>query len=1017
VDRNREFTKVFTNDVLHSTVHKISGLVEQKKTNISFYESRFAQYLFQLGVRVQDIDLIDQAKALLPNLSVFDQIDVYSKISNYYLLNPFFHSQDSGEVYLKQALEVWRSSVTDRHQKKRLMSSYDYFNHDLRLLSTIIKYKDKHSLQEVKQGCLDFITTCPRNIQPLLLVSLAERLQEVEDKSQLLEYLALADTIVQDSSQTQAKVLEADLQKSLHTLLSPQASTTEGNTLFDLQLALALATNDLSIPKSLLTTLNNMETIHIPIFSSMPKLLIAKTFSKLGDRNSALSILHEVVEGLVDGDEEMKALLSQAEMFLPPIAVHFASICLELNEKDLARKVLPILTKPRQEKQFSFPIEQKLLLIDLGEYSSNNLREDIKQFERQLDSFQISPERPRAPPTPFSQMPPEVEIMLKLTELRACAEKLEESDLKELLSSLETSLLEKMSQSKGDPKSRTKDLDMNITPQSRVTPEMIIKAFKAGDLDQTNSLLEKFELLIHQQIETRQKCTKIPPPPPNLPPGASFGDPAIDRLLILSMLARVFIEVNQAEKASPIMKEIQTYLEVNEDKLDAVIKTAQPAFPILQLFRSYHKLKLKMGCSESEIDEIITNFQKFDPEGLIGFGVSLTTAGFVQHALTINKSKTGQSMKDGSWNQYYQMKSKFLKKLGEVDKTKEVLESTFDPFTSSRERWRFDASQLEQCLFLEDQVKIQEIIDLGMKNLFDPMQGMFSFTFVSPLISDHPPEGVKQEIWDFARNYLKEQFHQLLAKFEPGTQFVLRYTDFSDILLYMIKLDALPQVRITSLKILATLQNAIQTLAPEEIHKSIEFYSSPEEHWEFDDLLNLTLSRSNLHFVVTRDDYWTYYKGMGKSGSLTYDQFDQTYRKWISEQRSGKPTNMHLYLNIPFVYSSLIQIFDNLQEKELSDLCRKNTDILQEYRWKQVQETPSGGQVNSTGFTNLLTLVKLDLEASLKSHNYVEAYKILNLAFELLSHDAMHETGQSDGLSLDPKLLSVLDMFELLSKY
>ena len=424
-----------------------------------------------------------------------------------------------------------------------------------------------------------------------------------------------------------------------------------------------------------------------------------------------------------------------------------------------------------------------------------------------------------------------------------------------------------------------------------------------------------------------------------------------------------------------------------------------------------------MGCSESEIDEIITNFQKFDPEGLIGFGVSLANTGFVQQALKISKSKTGQSMKDGSWDQYYQMKAKFLKKLGEADKTKEVLESTFDPFTSSQERWRFDASQLEQCLFLEDQVKIQEIIDLGMKNLFDPMQGMFSFTFVSPLISDQPPEGVKQEIWDFARDYLKEQFLQLLAKFEPGTRFVLRYTDFSDILLYLIKLDALSLVRITSLKMLATLQNAIRTLAPEEIQKIIGFYPSTEDSWEFDPFLNLTLSRPNLHFMVTRDDYWTYYKSIGKSGSLTYDQFDLTYRKWISEHRTGNPKNMHLYLNIPFVYSSLIEIFDNLQDKELSDLCRKNTDILQEYRWKQVQETPSSGQVDSTGFTNLLTLVKLDFKASLKSHNYVEAYKTLNLAFELLSHDAMHVTGQSDGLSLDPKLLSVLDMFELLSKY
>ena len=126
---------------------------------------------------------------------------------------------------------------------------------------------------------------------------------------------------------------------------------------------------------------------------------------------------------------------------------------------------------------------------------------------------------------------------------------------------------------------------------------------------------------------------------------------------------------------------------------------------------------------------------------------------------------------------------------------------------------------------------------------------------------------------------------------------------------------------------------------------------------------------------------------------------------------------MHLYINIPFVYTSLIKIFENLKEEELAHLCRSNVNILQDFRWKEVSEIPSSGRIDSVGYANLFTLVKNDLKASLKSHNYVEANQTLHLAFDLLSYDVLKNKSRSDGLSLDPTLTSVLDMFGLLSKY
>ncbi|MFX0087654.1 MAG: hypothetical protein ACFFAU_18535 [Candidatus Hodarchaeota archaeon] len=1022
-----KFEEVFTPEFIDSVVSQVEKLGKyQAGSNADFFQEKLAVNLFKLGIKLHNDDLVNQAKASFTKLSLIDQLKGYSNIVTYYLENPFFSDQSGGERYLQKALQVWKESLKNRDVQKVPMSSYDYFNHDLRLLESSIKCKNTAAIQEVKQGCLEFIAKCPRNIQPLLLVSLAKTLSKVEEKPQLLEYLKKADTIVNDSSQIQYKAIETDLERNSMKFLMPQMAQSMGSSLFELQLTLAEATQDVSILESLLRSFQNMEMMHFP-FSSIPQLLIAKTFYKLGDRTKAISLFQEVLDDLLTGSKEILKEIPQAEMFSPLIASRFAAMCLELNEKDLARKVIPVLTKPVKDKRLFFLGMQKNLLIELGAYTKEDLRKDLIDIKIRVETLKVKkPLRVNEVPMTFlaGVLPEEADLSTKLAELKMCADSLDAKDLQETIATLEKSLMEKISKAKGwkGPK------DNYLRDQKpKITPDMIIEAFNTGKLTQVDTLLTEYELTIHQLIDEQSKQATSRQSPStgfNLPPGGTFGNIELNRLLILSSLARLYIEVKKVDKASAILKEIKSYLKANEEALNTVIKTAQPAFPILQLFRNYNTLMLDIGCSDATINEIIKNYQKYDPEGLVGFGISLANAGFVQQALEINKQKIGTQVKGDTWNQYFDRKAKFLSTLGEYEEMEKAVKSSSKPISPAQEAWRSDAPVIVQSLYQEDHANIKHLIEKGVKNLteynyhspYPPYT-----TFVNPLIKDHPPQGIKPTIWHFARDYLKNQFILQVSEFKPGTKSVLSYPILSTILLYLVRLNAESFVKKTSLQILNTIQEAIKSLAPDEVILDIEFSSSDVKSWDFDSFLGLTLKRTNLHFVITRDDYWTYYKATGKAGPLTYEQFHYTYQKWISEYNAGEKTKMHLYINIPFVYSSLCEIFTALEENTLIHLCQRAINTLQKSRWNQVQNAPIDGQINqesiSMAFSNILTPAELDLSIALKTQNYVEGKMILTRVFELLEHDLINVTSSSEDLSLNPVLMSVLNMFGLLSKY
>lgn len=284
------------------------------------------------------------------------------------------------------------------------------------------------------------------------------------------------------------------------------------------------------------------------------------------------------------------------------------------------------------------------------------------------------------------------------------------------------------------------------------------------------------------------------------------------------------------------------------------------------------------------------------------------------------------------------------------------------------------------------------------------------------MIQEKPPNGVKQEIWIFARNLLKEKLLEMVESFDPEEP-VLRYTDLVNVLRFLTKLSETESVKEISFKIISTLQEAVSSLAPPDLIKDVVFVSVDIIPWNFNKFLTLTIARPNLVFVSTREDYWDYYKSPDKTVEIHYDQFDSLYKRWFREYSAGNPNSLHLFLNIPYVYDSLIDIFEQLEDESIVSLSQKNVETLRNARLKEVQLKPSSGKMDRNWYSNLLTLIKNDLEESMKAQDYIIAKERFNQAFELLDqYEVQVRDDRPDSLALDPLFLGIIDMFEVLTK-
>ena len=345
-----EFSDVFKKDYLEEIVTKVENLINHAAPHEKDYHQKvFATHLLKLGIRIQNEDFIQQATHIIDDLSLPHQSDVYCQISDYYLKNEKYKNLIKGQKYVELAFKKWRESLEPRSLK----IGEDFFNEDLRLLMALNNYKLTDFYQECKRSVLNFIKSSPINSQPRKFTRIANHLIKVEDKGQIIQYLELADKIVKDSSHTADKTLERNFEQSFPFYLSPQVPQTPfmfGKSLFDLQLAIAKASKDDSLLKSLEKAIEKMEMMKHPTFSSIPRLLIAKVYYEIGARNTALNIINDVLEFLLsEGGEDQNSDLISEQGFSPNIAIRLAEICIELNEKGLAKKVVPLLKEERQD--------------------------------------------------------------------------------------------------------------------------------------------------------------------------------------------------------------------------------------------------------------------------------------------------------------------------------------------------------------------------------------------------------------------------------------------------------------------------------------------------------------------------------------------------------------------------------------------------------------------------------------------------------------------------------------------
>ncbi|MFX0050927.1 MAG: tetratricopeptide repeat protein [Candidatus Hodarchaeota archaeon] len=967
---NLEFSDVFTMDYLDHITTQVEEILKLTKLyDREYSEKNFALNLLKLGIRVQNTDYISRAKRYISNLSQLYQSDVYQKVAAFCLQTESQEDQEKGLTYLQIAFNQWKDLVKSRETKKDKMSSFDYFNHGLRILESLTKYKLDDSYFKCKELCLEFINSSPAHIQPFLFSELANCLIEIEDKEEIIEYLELADKIVLNSSSTEVKILDDDLDRSFHRFLGPQDHFMFDASLFELQLVIAAKSKDISLLQSLLDTLKKMEGMGgRKVFAVVPQLLLAKTFYELNDKTSALNIINAIIEYLMSEWRQKNELSPSNILLLQNNAIKLAETCIALNEKDLAKRILPLLTKETQGFPFFSSFYQKLLLIELNEFTDEDLKQELAQLQKKHEKLESQekislPMRQSFVDFLESKFPKTHRII----------------DIKDSISERNHVLQRITERMEGEVRESAKQAILRII-DSVTLPSEIFKEFNEGNLERLELLLNKFEKNIHDQISLKQaELDQFGHHPPHSPFAADF-DPTINQLVILTELAYVYLEVNKLDKAVSIIKDIEDYLTKN-NLFQEFFKSAQPAPLPLQLLRRYFTLKVKLGITKKDIEKIISLLEENDPNGLIVLGVLLADEGHLDSAKQIYHQLTSlKPEKTSSWRYFYQRKVQILRKLKEFDKANKFMTNILDSFQNDQERWDSTFNLVDHYLYLGNVEEINKTIDFGISKINDIL-APFYVSYVKSLSQDIPPLGVKQEVWLESRNYLKVKLLELISTLDPLDQTPLSYDSLVDVLKTLIKLQETTIVRNICLKVINTLQVAIETLAPLELRQKIEFSSVDYISWEYLKFLELA-------FYYPKDlispDFWEYYKSSGESLEQTYSQFSSTYKRWFREYQEGNKVDTVLYISIPHVYESLVEILGQIGEKDLSIMCQKNVDYFQKARMHKVLSVQFSGKVERHCYSTLFWRIKRKLEELLKKGNYSVAKDYYDRAFKLL---------------------------------
>jgi hypothetical protein len=737
------------------------------------------------------------------------------------------------------------------------------------------------------------------------------------------------------------------------------------------------------------------------VFTVFPQIVIAKTFQEIGEDARAIEILTNISKNLLSDVEIQKEQMPEMIFFAKVAAGQIVEAFISLNQIEMAKQLIPILkTEDTDSRQLPAHLfDQRTLLAKLGEYDKEDLLTELEEIktklgttERKLPLQELGPEDflPEGPVTtkPLFSVPPEYQQIAKLSQLAQIAENLGASEVVEEI----TELLKKIGGSDRAPKLKEEQMkQLERERKSILLPNQIIEAFNEKDEDKTEELLKELENQIKENIKQLEKRPIPSSSPWGLP---RIGDMNVRRLLFQAGLAEVLMQIDRQERVNEILEEIKTYYMQN-NPLEGMGRGAQPGYPPLGLYRRYLVLKLKMGYKEEELTEIVEYTQQNDPTGLPFLGILLLKAGNMTKAQEISdlilKPQMDPSKKVTTWESYYKRKSQILEQLGEKKESMETLKQIGKDPKDLGKFWEIGReAHLAKLLLGGDLKKIEREIETAVENLGT----YYVWTALKPLFQSRPPKGVTQEVWVEARKILGDQLTEILGSFDSPIKGPISFQTIDTIIYLLRELERKEEAHRFSLQILATLQKAVEQIAPTHIIKQLEFLPVTPSTWKYEKLLERVGKEPHLKSSMARGDYWRYYKTTTDEPPLRYEKFDTTLKNWIKESRTGKNDNFFLYISIPYIYSVMVRIFSRLEDKNNISLCYRNSEVLRKERLKKVQKTPETGRIDSDWYLNLFDQIKKELKGRFENYDYETAKEQFNLALILLDDDGVKQEDQ-----------------------
>lgn len=1014
---NTTFTTVFLEEDLTKIIQTIEDMVLQARGSEKDYQARdFASNLYKLGLKCHNDDYIAQAEKIFQILPLLFQADGFRSVGEYCLQRTDLTMKENCFPYLFRAFEHWKEALKHRDPAMEMMSDYDFFRRDLSILKGLKKGGLKEELLEGKDLLLAQIQTFSPKFQPHMISQVVEVLIDIETPEQLKTYFTTAENVIDTFTEDIDEVLADDSFDPTSMMTGP-LQTARGmaisNSVFDLQLALAKETKSIPTLTRLLKA-SEKRTI-MPDFSVFSHIRIAQVFHEIEETSKAIELLKTICTKLLADYEIKVSKMPEMMFFTIMAAAKVVEFCIQLNQLDLARQLLPILqSKSKEISQMPVPmVDQRDLLIKLGEYTREDLLQEFTKVKAEVKTTppRFSPDKidpddffPHGPETrkPIFSIPQEYQKLAELAQLSQIGKKLEAHDVVEEIEEIMKTYRGK----NGGPSIREKMLEQTMggQPPLPFLPAQIIEAHKANDIKKTEELLHQFQAQISHNLTQLDKLQL-----PSHPGYPGMGDKNIRRFLMQAELAAVLLEINKPEKAHLIIDEIKEYY-VQKNPLAGMSRGMQPGYPPLGLYRRYLTLKITAGYDENELEELIQFTENNDPTGMPFLGLLVLEKGDVAKAQeildVIIKSKKKSSQKDQTmWESYYKRKNKILRRLGEKIKSDESLKHVVKEPREFGEFWSIEQERnLEKYLIRGEVDKISREINkiLIRANLF------FVNSSLRPLLTGVPPDEVDRLVWQNARQILEDKLVDILHSYDPESGVTIGIQRLIKVLVLLITLEKPEIVKAFALRLIATLQDAIEDLLPSEIINRLQFIPVSQPAIAYQPILAQVAREPHLLFFIEKNDFWQYFKTSVDDSKLRYDQFHNATKKWIKEVKSGNTTAFFQYIGISYVYSVLLDIFSRLGEQNLVSMCHKNAEVFRKLRLEKVQEEPSMYRMDPDWYLNLFNTIKTEIHYYMKHYRYDKAKELYDLSFTLLDHE---------GVKKEDLTRSITAMFSYLAEY